>query len=110
MISLSKVFTKVCSMKIDLHKLKNICKTSQIKSLHLVGSVARGEETKNSDVDLLVEFHQPARSPLTQYFGAKKSLEQLFARKVDLIEKSAIKNQNFFSNIIKDKSLLYEER
>ena len=53
-----------------------------VKSLALFGSVARGEATEASDVDLLVEFNRP-----TGYFGLivlQEHLEGLLRCKVDL--------------------------
>jgi predicted nucleotidyltransferase len=53
-----------------------------VKSLALFGSVARGEATEASDVDLLVEFNRP-----TGYFGLmalQEHLEGLLGCSVDL--------------------------
>ena len=53
-----------------------------VKSLALFGSVARGEATEASDVDLLVEFNRP-----TGYFGLivlQEHLEGLLRCTVDL--------------------------
>jgi uncharacterized protein len=53
-----------------------------VKSLALFGSVARGEATERSDVDLLVEFSRP-----TGYFGLgqlQEHLERLLGCSVDL--------------------------
>jgi len=53
-----------------------------VKSLFLFGSVARNEDTAESDVDLLVEFSRPAG-----YFGLfalQEYLETLLGCRVDL--------------------------
>jgi predicted nucleotidyltransferase len=53
-----------------------------VKSLALFGSVARGEATEASDVDLLVAFDRP-----TGYFGLVRLqlfLQELLGREVDL--------------------------
>jgi predicted nucleotidyltransferase len=53
-----------------------------VKHLRLFGSVARGEASAASDVDLLVEFGRP-----TGYFGLVRLqlfLQQLLAAEVDL--------------------------
>jgi predicted nucleotidyltransferase len=53
-----------------------------VKSLALFGSVARGDATPGSDVDLLVEFNRPVG-----YFGLfalQDHLESLFGCAVDL--------------------------
>jgi uncharacterized protein len=58
------------------------------KSLALFGSVARGEGTESSDIDLLVE-----RQPKTfdAYMDVKLFLERALGRKVDLVLADAVK-------------------
>ena len=48
-----------------------------VKELFLFGSVARGEETENSDVDFLVSFGSPCR---IIYFITFKGLFRRFIR------------------------------
>lgn len=60
-----------------------------VKSLSLFGSVAREEETKNSDVDILVEFNGLAT--FDRYMDTKFYLEDLLGCKVDLVTPKAIK-------------------
>ena len=58
--------------------------------LGVFGSFARGDETVNSDVDILVEFN-PLRKTFDNYMDLKFFFENLFHRKVDLVMKSALK-------------------
>jgi predicted nucleotidyltransferase len=60
-----------------------------IHSLALFGSMARGEATEASDVDLLVEFDKPI--PFSIYFSLEQELERLTGRHVDLITPRALK-------------------
>jgi predicted nucleotidyltransferase len=60
-----------------------------VKSLSLFGSVARGEERLDSDVDILVEFN--GRATFDRYMDTKFYLEELLGRKVDLVTPKAIK-------------------
>ena len=53
-----------------------------IKSLAVFGSMARGDDREDSDVDLLVTFEGPAT--FDNFFDLKFCLEELFGRKVDL--------------------------
>ena len=55
----------------------------------LVGSAARGEETGDSDVDILVEIER--RMSLLDFVGLKIELEEALGRKVDLGEYSVVK-------------------
>jgi len=53
------------------------------KSLAVFGSLARGEATPASDIDLLVEFDRPVG--LFEFIRLKLYLEDLTGRGVDLV-------------------------
>jgi uncharacterized protein len=57
-------------------------------NVRVFGSVARGEATEHSDLDLLVEF-EPHRS-LLDHSGLKIDLEEALCRKVDVVTPDAI--------------------
>lgn len=63
----------------------------QVKSLALFGSVARGEEHLESDLDILVEFQGAAT--FDQYMDLKFFLEDLLKQKVDLVTKKALRSR-----------------
>jgi len=71
-----------------------------VKELFLFGSFARGEETLNSDVDLVVEFF-PEYETFRNYMALKSYLEKLFDRPVDLLVKGGIK-EHFLAEIEKE--------
>ncbi len=60
-----------------------------VKSLSLFGSVARGEEKPESDVDILVEFE--GRATFDRYMDTKFYLEDILGSKVDLVMMQSIK-------------------
>ena len=60
-----------------------------VKSMYLFGSVARGEEGPQSDIDILVAFVGPAT--FDRYMDLKFFLEELFQRKVDLITETGLR-------------------
>lgn len=62
-----------------------------VRSLHLFGSLARGDAHPDSDADLLVEFSQPVG--LFQFFRVQRRLEAILGCRVDLVMKDAIKRQ-----------------
>jgi len=55
----------------------------------IFGSYAAGENTKGSDIDILVE--PPENMTLFGFAGLKLKLEEALGREVDLVEYSAIK-------------------
>ena len=58
------------------------------RNVRIFGSVARGEASENSDVDLLVELEQ-GRSLLDQA-GLMVELEELLGRKVDVVTEQGL--------------------
>ena len=57
---------------------------SGIKRIGILGSFARGEEKQASDVDVLVEF-VPGQATFDNFVSLVFFLEELFARKIDLL-------------------------
>jgi predicted nucleotidyltransferase len=55
-----------------------------VKKIGIYGSFARGEQTKKSDVDVLVDFRE-GYATLRNFVGLADRLEALFKRNVDLI-------------------------
>ena len=55
-----------------------------VRDLLLFGSVARGEATDTSDVDLIVEF-DPDRITLPTFLDFTDDLEALLGRRVDVV-------------------------
>ncbi|ELS00454.1 putative nucleotidyltransferase [Xenococcus sp. PCC 7305] len=62
-----------------------------VKTLGVFGSYARGKATVNSDLDILVDFNEDLT--FDKYMNLKFFLEDLFARKVDLVIKDDLKQQ-----------------
>ncbi len=58
-----------------------------VRRIGVFGSFARGEER---DIDILIEFTEGGRS-FDTYMGLKFFLEDLFGRRVDLVDRDAIK-------------------
>lgn len=60
-----------------------------VKSLAVFGSLARGEATPASDIDVLVEFARPVG--LFEFIRLKLYLEELIGREVDLVTPDALR-------------------
>ena len=60
-----------------------------IKSLNLFGSFARDDYTKNSDIDILVEFNKTP--DLLTFIEIEEYLSKKLNRKVDLVVKRKLK-------------------
>jgi Predicted nucleotidyltransferases len=68
---------------------KQIAEDYGVRRLAVFGSVARGDATSGSDVDILVEFLHPPG--FDRYMQLKFYLEALLRCRVDLVMDSALK-------------------
>ncbi|MFN0107741.1 MAG: nucleotidyltransferase family protein [Blastocatellia bacterium] len=83
MISTESILTK-------LKELKPVIATRyKAKEIGLFGSFVRGEQTTNSDIDVLVEFEEGA--DLFDLVGLADYLEEMLQRKVDVVPKRALR-------------------
>ncbi len=60
-----------------------VLEKNRVKRAALFGSIVRGEATKESDIDLLIEFE--GRRSLLDLAGLKLELQELLKRKVDVL-------------------------
>ena len=73
-----------------LHEHRDVIATRfGAPQLALFGSAARDEMRPDSDVDVLVDFAEPAT--FDGYFNLKDYLEKLFGRPVDLVTNKGLK-------------------
>jgi len=75
---------------LELHK-EELKQRYGIKELGIFGSYVRGEERKDSDLDLLAEFEDGAKIGLLEFIRVENYLSDLLGVKVELVEKSALK-------------------
>ena len=68
-------------------KIQQFLVSQPISKAWLFGSCSRGEETSNSDVDILVEYdREKSRISLMRMAGIMLNLEDVLHRKVDMVE------------------------
>ncbi|MFN0013030.1 MAG: nucleotidyltransferase family protein [Saprospiraceae bacterium] len=66
--------------------------TYPIRSMAIFGSISRGDDNSNSDVEILVEFNQPSGM---QFIHLAYELERILKKKVDLVSQNGIKEAYF---------------
>ena len=82
--------------------------TQPVKKAWLFGSYSRGEETAESDVDILVEFDRTGKPvTLLTYARIWRELEERLGRSVDLVEEGTLKPYAVEA-ANHDKQLIYE--
>ncbi len=92
--------------KSTIKKMQEYFSTQPVEKVWLFGSCSRGEETLDSDVDLLVTLD--SRKPVgLQFFGMYEDLREMLGREVDLVtEDSLMPFARESAN--RDKKLIYE--
>ena len=60
-----------------------------VKTIGIFGSFVRGEETENSDVDILVDLELPIG--FFEFIRLENDLSKMLGKKVDLVTKKSIK-------------------
>jgi uncharacterized protein len=79
-----------------------------IKKAAIFGSCARGEMSRGSDVDFLVEASD-IHSGLI-FVEIKRKLENTLRRKVDLISYKSLDYSNLKDSILSEAKVIYEKR
>ena len=91
----------------DADKLIEICRQNDVAKLGVFGSMARGEATEQSDIDLLVYFAQ--RKSLLAMVALERQISAALGRKVDLLTEAAL--SPYLRDTIKSEMVvIYEAR
>lgn len=88
-------------------KIQDFFSEQPIKKAWLFGSCSRGEETPESDVDILVEYKDSDNMSLLTISRMMSALRKILNKRVDLVEEGCL--LPFASDsVYKDRILIYE--
>jgi len=91
-----------------IEEIKKLCIKYRVSELYVFGSILTNKFNSDSDIDFIVSLD--TLDPIEyaeNYFSLKFSLEQLFNRKIDLLESKSLRNKSFKALINQDKKLVY---
>lgn len=88
-------------------KISPILREYKIKKASIFGSVSRGEDTPESDVDLLVELDKSFKIGIYEFIGLKYTLEDTLGKKVDLLTEDSL-SPILKPYILPDLKIIYE--
>ena len=88
-----------------LQKLIEICQANDVAMLGVFGSVARGDDNPESDIDLLVKLRKP--TGLIGFIALEEKLKKVLGRKVDLTTEGSL-HPRIRSNVMKDLKIICE--
>ena len=95
-------------IKENISTLQELCKTYDVKTMYVFGSVCTDHFDDNSDIDILISFKEISIERYTDnFFNLHYKLEELFNRKIDLLTENSLSNPYFIASVEETKQLLY---
>jgi predicted nucleotidyltransferase len=101
---------KSTQINIPSDRIEEFCQRWKINELALFGSILRDDFTSESDIDVLVSFAGGAGWSLFDLLDMTEELETIFGRKVDLVEKEALRNPFRRYAILPHREIIYAAR
>ncbi len=92
---------------LDYELLIAFCRKWRIRELSLFGSALRDDFNDASDYDFLVSFEEGVRLDIDKLLDMKVELEQQLGRRVDLVEKEALRNPWRKHEILANREIIY---
>jgi len=95
---------------LNIDKIIELCKKFHVRKLWVFGSILTNRFNDKSDVDLCVDFDWDNISLMDaadNFFDFQYALEDLFDRKVDLTDDSAVRNRYFREELNEKRRLIY---
>lgn len=97
-------------IELNIDKIIELCKKFHVRKLWVFGSILTNRFNDKSDVDLCVDFDWDNISLMDaadNFFDFQYALEDLFDRKVDLTDDSAVRNRYFREELNEKRRLIY---
>ena len=92
-------------MTLDSSSLADLCESNDIQRLRVFGSYARGEESMNSDIDLIADFTR--RKSLLDLVRIEREFSHRLGRRVDLVTENSL-SPYLRDRILAEARLVYE--
>ncbi len=92
-------------IEIPQERIAEFCKRNHIRRFSLFGSVIRDDFTRDSDVDVLVEF-ESGHTPGLKFFSMQRELSEIMGRNADLNTASDL-SPYFRDEVLQEAEVLY---
>jgi predicted nucleotidyltransferase len=92
--------------------IAHVCRQFRVGRLEVFGSAARGDfDAQESDLDFIANFLPPLHPGVADRFlGLADALEKIFARPVDLLTDSMLRNPVLRDEVNRDRTPIYDHR
>ena len=98
---------KTLPINLPQTRIREFCQRYYIRKLSLFGSVLRDDFTKNSDIDILVEFTM-GKTPGLAIVTMETELSHLLGRVVDLRTPAEL-SRYFRDSVLQEAIVIYEQ-
>jgi len=79
----------MAELNVDITRLADVCRQYRVSRLDVFGSVARGDDSTDSDIDVLYELEPGARIGW-EIEDLSIALSEIFGRPVDLVSRRSL--------------------
>lgn len=96
-------------IELNISQIIELCRRYKVKTLAVFGSILTDRFTDESDVDIAITFENEVtyHTYADNFFGLYYGLKNLFAREVDLVDESSVRNPYFREELNETKRLIY---
>ena len=94
-------------INLSQEEINHFCQSHSIRKLSLFGSVLRDDFTKESDVDVLVEF-EPGKTPGLDIITMEDELSSIINRQIDLRTLADL-SRYFREQVLIEAMVIYEQ-
>lgn len=96
-------------IKDKMELIEALCRKHRVRRFEVFGSaVDGGFDANSSDLDFLVEFDPlDPGDRYEAFFGLWEELQELFGRKIDLVDVNAMRNPYFIRQVNASRQLVY---
>jgi uncharacterized protein len=95
------------NIDIPLSELREFSERWNVRSIALFGSVLREDFDADSDIDILLSFRPHSNADLIDLVNMRAELENLFRRRVDIVERDALVNPYRRAEILNSARTIY---
>lgn len=88
--------------------IRDFCRAHAVRELAVFGSAVRGDFSRDSDVDVLIDLAPDARIGLVTLQRMRDELAGIFGRPVDLLTRDGL-NRHIRDEILRDAEVIHVE-
>lgn len=98
---------RVGQLDVDMDWIRDFSERHRLAEFSIFGSALRDDFRPESDLDVLFELTDPSSLEIDQYLQMQDELAECFGRRIDLVQRSAVRNPYRRHEILTTRQKLY---